>query len=229
MMSKKGIYGVFLLLWPLLSHAWPEFQRPDFVKQDWVAANMVRNGMPMYIENISCDCPYENILVFYRKLWKNMDDKGFVETDLGELKQISRGDEHYFYSVQVKADVANSERSVGRLVISEIPKAGSPAVVLGEGIPMMGDSVVMTDIYDAMPGKKSRTVLLVNTRSIVQNMQFYRSHYEKLGWKSFLFPVNPDLGSQALSYQMGDTDVNVTITDQFGASVVLVNEVKTAF
>lgn len=218
-----------LLLLPLAALAWPRFDRPDDVKVDWVASDVVRNGVPMYIENIHCDCAYEKILAFYRKLWANIDEKGYVETDLGKMQQISRGDEKYFYSVQVMPDPTDLEKSQGRLVISEMPNKENQNVVLGEGVPMLNDSKVMTDIYDSMPGKKSRTVMLLNANSIVENMQFYRAHYESLGWKSFLFPVNPDVGSQALSYQQGNVDVNIAIHDEEGVSVVVVNEVKTSF
>jgi hypothetical protein len=218
-----------LLVLPFVAQAWPRFDRPENVKVDWVANDVVRNGVPMYIENISCDCAHEKVLDFYRKLWAEIDEKGFVETDLGEYQQISRGDEDYFFSVQIKSDPYDSEKSLGRLVISEMPNKDNQNPVLGEGLPMPADSRVMTDIFDSMPGKKSRTVMLLNTKSIVENMRFYRSHYEALGWKSFLFPVNPDVGSQALSYQQGNMDVNITIHDDSGVSVVVVNEVKTSF
>lgn len=218
-----------LCLQSYLVQAWPDFDKPDDVKVEWVANDIIRNGVPMYIENIRCDCEYERILAFYRKLWADMDNKGYVETDLGSMKQISRGDDRYFYSVQVMNDPKDFKKSRGRLVISEMPNKDNQNVVLGEGIPMPGDSKVMTDIYDGMPGKKSRTVMLLNNKSIVENMQFYRSHYESRKWKSFLFPVNPDVGSQALSYQQGNTDVNITVHDEAGVSVVVFNEVKTSF
>ncbi len=229
MLTRSWMTCGLLLIWPMFLQAWPKFDRPDFIKTDWVAGNIVRNGMPMHIENITCDCSYEKILDFYRTLWADIDEKGFVETDLGDLQQISRGDEKYFYSVQIKADPGDAQRSVGRLVITEMPGPDGQKVVLGEGIPMLNDSTVMTDIVDTMPGKVSRTVLLVNSKGIVENMTFYRSHYQTLGWKSFLFPVNPNMGSQALSYQNGKDDVNITITDESGSSVVLVNHVKATF
>jgi hypothetical protein len=215
----------------MLVQAWPSFDRPDFVETDWTADDMVYNGIRMYIENIHCDCQYEKILAFYRKHWAEgeIDEKGFVENDLGELKQISRGDEKYFFSVQVKPDPQDGEKSVGRLVISELPGNRSAKVELGSGVPMMGNSEVVSDVSDSMPGKRARTVVLLNEKSIVDNMSFYRTRYESAGWNSFLTPVDPSVGSQALSYRKDGVDVNIAIHDQAGVSVVLFNEVKTAF
>ena len=230
-MNKHGLLAWIFLLLPVLAQAWPTFDRPDFVETDWTANDMVYNGVHMYIENIHCDCQYEKILNFYRKHWAEgeIDEKGFVENDLGELKQISRGDEKYFFSVQVKSDPKDAEKSVGRLVITELPGNRSTTVALGSGVPMMGNSEVVSDISDAMPGKRARTVLLLNEKSIVDNMDFYRMHYENAGWNSFLTPVDPSVGSQALSYRKNGVDVNIAIHDQAGVSVVLFNEVKTAF
>ena len=230
-MNKCGWLAWIFLLLPVLAQACPTFDRPDFVETDWTANDMVYNGVHMYIENIHCDCQYEKILNFYRKHWAEgeIDEKGFVENDLGELKQISRGDEKYFFSVQVKSDPTDAEKSVGRLVITELPGNRSTTVALGSGVPMMGNSEVVSDISDAMPGKRARTVLLLNEKSIVDNMDFYRIHYENAGWNSFLTPVDPSVGSQALSYRKNGVDVNIAIHDQAGVSVVLFNEVKTAF
>lgn len=228
--SRRAALVAFVAaLLPVLAQAWPSFDRPDFVETDWVAGDMVYNGNRMYIENITCDCHYEKILAFYRKHWAEIDEKGFVENDLGELQQISRGNEDYFFSVQVKRDPADPEKTVGRLVITELPGKRSVKVVLGSGVPMMGDSEVVSDISDAMPGKRARTVLLLNEKSIVDNMDFYRSHYEKAGWNSFLVPVDPSVGSQALSYRKDSVDINIAIHEQAGVSVVLFNEVKTVF
>jgi hypothetical protein len=230
-MNKLRLLAWVFLVLPALAQAWPSFDRPDFVETDWTADDMVYNGVRMYIENIHCDCQYEKILNFYRKHWAEgeIDEKGFVENDLGELKQISRGDENYFFSVQVKPDPKDAEKTVGRLVISELPGNRSTKVILGSGVPMMGDSEVVSDISDAMPGKRARTVLLLNEKSIVDNMDFYRMHYESAGWNSFLTPVDPSVGSQALSYRKDSVDVNIAIHEQEGVSVVLFNEVKTAF
>jgi hypothetical protein len=229
MNSCRFIALLVLVCLPWAVEAWPSFDRPDFIETDWVANDLVYNGNHMYIENFHCDCQYEKILDFYRKQWSNIDDKGYVENDLGELKQISRGNEEYFFSVQVKSDPENTEKSVGRLVIRELPGQRSTRIVLGSGVPMMGNSEVVSDISDAMPGKRARTVVLLNEKSIVDNMDFYRNHYESAGWNSFLTPVDPSVGSQALSYRKDGVDVNVAIHEQAGVSVVLFNEVKSAF
>ncbi|MEZ5539498.1 MAG: hypothetical protein R3E63_06000 [Pseudomonadales bacterium] len=230
-MNRRWLAFYFFLLLPTWAQAWPSFDRPDFIETEWTADDMVYNGVRMYIENIHCDCQYEKILNYYRKHWAEgeIDEKGFVENDLGELKQISRGDEKYFFSVQVKADPLDAEKSVGRLVITELPGNRATKVELGGGIPMVGNSEVVSDISDSMPGKRARTVVLLNEKSIVDNMDFYRMHYENAGWSSFLTPVNPSVGSQALSYRKDGVDINIAIHEQAGASVVLFNEVKSAF
>ena len=77
-----------------------------------------------------------------------------------------------------------------------------------------------------MPGKRSRTVLMINSLTFQDNVDLYRNYYESKGWKSFLRPVNPSLGIQAISYGDRNVDANVVIHEEGGNSHILFNEIE---
>ena len=84
---------------------------------------------------------------------------------------------------------------------------------------------MINDVYDVMPGKKARTVLFTNDKTIMQNYDYYAKYYQSKGWKAYLGQINSEIGSQALSYSQENKDVNIVIYEQDGQTVVLYNEV----
>ena len=205
---------------------WPKFHQAPGMEVNWGADKMVYNGIHLKIETFTCECSSESILDYYRMRWGRLD-QGFVETESGPYRQIARSDGKYFFNVQVK-DVPDG--STGRLSISPIPQEKYGEVpVLGVGVPMLAGTQVINDISDSMPNKRSRTVMLINQSSMVENTKFYKRYYESRGWRPMMVTVDPKVGSQALSYQKKKQDANIVVLQQDGESHILFNEVKSVY
>lgn len=218
------IIGVSTVFAVLADFSWPSFHHAPGMTIDWQADRMVYNGLPMKVETFKCECSEESLLEYYRTRW-DRENKQIIENDLGAYKQIGFADRKYFYAVMVKPDSLDFEHSVGRITISEIPTAKHKAYVMGGGVPQVGETQIINDVHDAMPGRRSRTVLMNNSRSVSQNVEYYRKYYKKKGWKSYLRPINSEIGSQAISYSQDNKDVNIVIHSRDGKTQVLFNEV----
>lgn len=224
---RDFIFLLFLGLYLPIAYAefsWPTFHHAPGMEIDWTADRMIYNGMPMKVESFKCDCSAQDLLDYYRARWEK-ERKQVVENNLGTFRQIAYGDRKYFHAVMVKPDSRNPKQSSGRITISEIPSANQKSYMLGAGVPQTGDTRIINDVHDAMPGKRSRTVLMSNSRSVQQNYEFYSNYYQAKGWKSYLRPINPSIGAQAISYSKGNRDINIVIHTEGGESQILFNEV----
>lgn len=208
---------------------WAEFQWPTFhyapgMEIIWTADRMVYNGMPMKVENFKCECSVEEILAYYRGRWEK-ERKKVVENDLGVYLQIGFADRKFFYAIVVRPDSLDFEHAVGRITISEMPNARMKRYVMGNGVPKPADSHIINDVQDAMPGKRSRTILMSNDGTVQENADYYRNYYRSKGWKSYLRPINNEIGAQAISYSLENKDVNIVIHTRDGRSQILFNQV----
>jgi hypothetical protein len=191
---------------------------------EWTADRMMYNGMPMKVETFKCDCSDQHLIDYYRQRWEK-EKKQVVENRLGTFRQIGYADRKLFHAVMVKPDSLDPNQSVGRITVSEIPGDDQKSYVLGEGVPQTGDTRVINDVYDSMPGKRSRTILMHNGKSVQENYDFYTNYYRAKGWKSYLRPISSSIGAQAISYSLKNKDVNIVIYQQGGRSQILFNEV----
>jgi len=224
----KSLLLCLLLLASLPVFAWPTFKHAPGLEIEWATEKMIYNGLPMKVENFKCDCSMEDVLEYYRRYW-GRKKQGYVENDLGDYQQLVRGEKKYLYTVMVKAAPDNFDHSVGRLVISPIPDEEQERYVMGEGVPAKGDPTVVSDVYDAVPGKRSRTVLMMSNLSVEENAKYYHNYYTTRGWKPYLRPMADDMGVQALSFSHKKKDTNIVITDVGFQTSVLYNEVTDSF
>lgn len=230
-MKDKIFAFAFSVLLSLLASAtahasWPHFPHAPNMESEWIADQLVYNGVPMWVEQFHCICSTEKVLDYYRRRWGRLE-YSYVENQVGEFKQISRGDEGFFYTVQVKEKPNSEGESHGRLSITAVPPHGSEPPELGAGVPQPGFSQILNDIHDAVPGKKIRTVALYNDLDMMSNTNYYRAYFSQKGWKSMLQTVAPEKGSQALSFTKEGRDVNIVIYPGLnGQSNILYNEVE---
>ncbi len=224
---SKAWWVCLLLTFSIKANAgWPTFPHAPGMESKWIADQLVYNGVPMWVEEFSCICRPEKVLDYYRRRWGRLKH-GFVESEFRGFQQINRGEEGFFFSVQIKEKNNGEGESEGRLSITVVPPKGSESPVLGSGIPQPDFTSVLNDVQDAVPGKRIRTLALYNDIDMMTNTNFYRTHFAERGWKSMLQTVSPKQGSQALSFTRKNKDVNIVIyTGQNGQSNILYNEVE---
>ena len=200
----------------------PDFPPPPDAKVETVSASGSMNGVPISTRRFSVELPGEQVLEFYRKLWRKPvgGHPGFTEGRINEWQIISRIEGDYLLTVQVAE--ASYNQSSGYLALSDY--RDRVRVVSSRKFPQMRDSVVVNHLTADDPGKKSETLLIRNEFSPTSNATYYRDHYLHRGWNSRV--DQPMEGGHVMSYQRDDETIDIVI-QQFGEGTYIVaNQVR---
>lgn len=223
--------GLLLVSSLCMAKGLPDFKAAKFMRVTIVANAMVYNGLPMRAYEFTASKGVDKVEAFYTRLW----GKELKKSQAGQWTVLSHFDGTYLFSVQVEED--DMQRAVGLLSVSE-PGAVSAKFKLGEGFPMPPSSTVVNDISAQDLGKNSRTLVLVNDRSMSSNRRFYRRHYEQRGWVE-LMPSDPKAkkvggrrsssggpdSTNALLMSKGGDELNMNFERVDGRTVVVAVEV----
>lgn len=160
------------------------FPPPPKARVDNVGDENQALGMQLSIRRFETDSAPEQVLAFYRKLWKGR----VAESEMSPWRMIGRLVDDRYQNVQVQA--ASGGGSWGYLSISDLPeqarkKRYAPDAMGGQ-FPRMSGSRVLDDQHSRDPGKEGQTLLLVNGFSVNSNASFYRQHYQGQGWRLVL-------------------------------------------
>ena len=228
MMRLVHIYALFLTL--LVSSpivlAKPNFPAPPDAQVASVAENMIYNSMPMSVRKFSSKDSAEKILAFYRKLWRAPvapGFPGFKEEELDNWKVITRPEDGYMMSVQVKPGLGKG--SIGLLGLGKLD-AVDGKVTLGKGFPKLADSRVVNDIAHHDAFKKGRTIMLQNKFSLTSNVQYYRDHYGSRGWNPVLDSTSVPGYMHTFIFRKGNNEVSLTVARTKSGSQVVANMVE---
>ncbi|WP_374351288.1 hypothetical protein [Chitinimonas sp.] len=143
-----------------------------------VADDMVMNGVPMSVRQLSSDKPPAELIAFYRQAWAQADQPAPVEYPLPPWQVIGVARGKCFYTFQVQAQGSGAS---GFLAISHA-RSGVRATPGGR-FPMPSASELINDIVHRDIGKNGRTVFLRNGLSMEGNAVFYRDNLADQGWQ----------------------------------------------
>ena len=233
-MFEHPIYGLIvfcmLLLSPQAMAGKPDFPAPPKASVEWVGKNVDVNGIKSAIRAFHTKRSIESVVHFYRKIWKRpvgKDLPGYMESiDAAPWYVISRIEDDYLLSVQVRVKDNDQSGSWGYLSMSPLPKSSKKEPKLAKAVPRIPGTYILNEMKSKDPGKDASTVLLSNQHSVRNNADYYRSHYQSKGWTTET--------DQGLGYDEGHSLVfknrrnRVTIMllkDQFYTRIV-VNSVK---
>ena len=198
------------------SAGWPRVVEPPASTVEQIGGNVAYNSVPMQIYVYTSKLSPERVLAFYRDRWSD----GFVENAYEGWRQISRLEDEYFITVQVGPGEGRGTR--GRISIMHLHER--PVDNPGAGVPKLQGTVVMNDTVSSDPGRKNRTVAMINTYSVESNADYYRRHYLERGWSTTL---KQDMGGNHMTvYRKGTDEVTVVINKGDGGSMIVINEVK---
>ena len=164
------------------AHAAPEeFPAPSWLNRVQVGEKMIINGIPSVVQHFEAYEEINELLEFYRKEWNDSTSEtpGYREAQVAPWYIISRLEGSYLYTVQVQEEGAFKIR--GYLAIADL-KAMKKTLKNNSLVPRMSGSRIVNDVTSFDPGKKGRTLMLVNTFSVASNANFYRNHYLERGW-----------------------------------------------
>ena len=194
---------------------------PSWVEKVEVADSMIINGLPSTVHYFKSDKGLDELLRFYRQRWDSGDKKkpGYREVEFAPWHIISRLEDDKRYLLTVQARSAGPLAAHGYLAIADL-KGMKNKSDRGRGIPKMKDSRVVNDLTSFDPGKKGRTVLVVNNYSVASNSAYYRKYYSGRGWGKSI-DIEKD-GSQVLAFTRFGKEVNVVISQNFSSTTQVV-------
>lgn len=228
----KYVIAFSLTCFTLSAFAGPRFDPPPRATVEWVAPDTQAEGMQLQIRRFEVpSMTVEDVLKFYRQKWKELA----AETELPPWQMIGtkQGGEYWNVQVQPRSDGG----AWGFLSVSDLPDMidkgkpiGSNATKgTGKNFPMMGGSVVISDLSQKDIGSTGRTLLLENDFSVSSNANFYRNYYESRGYNTMADQADARANSHVLVMNKMNKGVSVTINKVEGKTSIVANEVKSGF
>lgn len=217
---------VLLLLTGELLAGVPEIPAPRWMNPVLVADNMIINGLFSRVHHFTVDRPADDVLQFYRSKWQTAGgggaDKGYHEAKAEFWHVISRlEDQRYLLTVQVKG--TGTFTSSGYLAVGDLKKTEKKREP-GQDVPRMQGSKVVNDLISVDPGKRGRTLLVMNTYSIRSNSDFYRKYYTNRHWAPLI-----DLqqnGGHVLAFRKYGREAHLVISKNFGTTQIVINQIE---
>ncbi len=221
-MKRLLLMTCLLALSGLVSAAAPDFPAPPDARVTTVSEASTVNGLPISIRRFEVKRPVEWVLKYYRNRWQYSAREGvpgYLETEFGEWKMITRSEGDWFMSVQVQPDSFSS--SWGHLALSNLKRGSFKA--LGSGVPMMNGSKVLNDTPSSDPGRKARTVMLSNSFSVSSNATYYRDYYTGRGWQIAMDMPIANGKHHALLFKRGTAEAQLTLQPAGDGTAVVAN------
>jgi hypothetical protein len=205
--------------------ACPEFPTPEGAALKWVAPNVVFNGAPLQVKELTTRDTPKQLLEFYRRKW-GAEQPYYHEYQLeGWQAAIAALRRKCFYTVQAKSD--GNGGTFALLSVSTTPEGGSLKTP-GAGFPLAPGSRVVNDIEHYDGGKNGRTLLLVNDLAPDTNVAYYRRALGGDGWTAVLDKSveTPKGSARVLVLKRGYHETSISITPHGGSgSSLLVTSV----
>ncbi len=212
--------GMCLFAAAFVASAKTEFPAPKDAKVDIVSEDMVLNGITMSAWELRSQRQPENVLAFYRDFWAQGTNgqPGFTEQTLGEWRVVTHVDQKkgLVYTVQARPTIGGTLALLG--VSNLLRSRATPRTDLGSDIPKIAGSQVQNDLVAQDLGVFSRTILLSNTHSVQQNLDFYIDHFKRKGWKIEHGIAIGQKGGGALTVVDGGSRWSFTFSSQSGAT-----------
>jgi len=225
--AQAAALGAAMLSVPVLGASpppCPEFPAPDGGRLKWVAPNIVFNGAPLQVKELTTRDSPKQVIEFYRRKW-GAEKPYFHEYPLeGWDAAIATLRKDCFYTVQIKAD--GNGGTVALLGVSTRPE-GVTLKTPGAGFPLAPGSRVINDIEHYDGGKNGRTLLLTNNLAPDTNAAYYRRALAGDGWTAvFDKAVDAPKGTaRVLVFKRGYHETSISITPDGSGSSLLVNSV----
>ncbi len=203
-----------LLLLAAPCRAWVGVEAPPAATLEWVAEDMVHNGVPMRIQFFRSKAAPGEVLADYRRRWSDGARRQYVENRIGPWKVISHAVGEFFISVQVRPAAGGSEG-----YLAQRPLALKTRSVLGLGVALPPGSEVVNDILDRDARRPSRTLLAFNSLSVDDNAAFFRENYPRNGWSLASDAKGRNGGRQMLLQRPGE-ELSLALVSRAGRTAL---------
>ena len=193
---------------------------PSWVTKTAVADEMIINGLPSTVHHFTADRTLEALLAFYRQRWdeRHAGRAGYREVVVDPWHVISRLEGFYLLTVQAReTDAFTCE---GYLAIADLKNIRTRHV-RGRSVPQLAGSRVVNDLTSTDPGRKGRTLMIVNRYAVSRNRDFYRDHFLDRGWRRLQDQANDD--AHVLSFRRLGAEAHIVIKPSSEGAVTVSN------
>lgn len=216
---NRLVVALLILLDLSPAWAWVKIEEPPLSTVEWVAQDMVFNGIPMRMQTFHSKASANEVLAHYRQLWSPGGRRQYVENDLGPWRTISRQQDDFFITVQVRRAADGTEGYLSqRLFKIEAQPVATRRFDLPPGTKLVNDIVTRDS------GRSARTVLAFNNLSVDDNAAFFRKQYTQAGW-SIASDAKAD-DKRQMVLQRANEELSVAIASQPGGTAVAATQVS---
>lgn len=208
-----------------LNHKLPVMEVIPGMHLEWIAEQIVMNGLPMSIRGFTSDKTPDEVLQFYERKWKARGLAQTAKSDYGDAKTVGMEYRSHYYSVQVE------ERSFGSEGVLTVSQAFSELNPDKETrFPLAPGSEVVSKVESRDLAARAETLVVTNRSSVASNASYFKTALSRDGWVQQSFAAEAPAGERVLNFQRGSHLCQVTIvkhSPQYpGRTVVLVHWIK---
>ncbi|WJN61009.1 hypothetical protein [Pseudomonas sp. SO81] len=153
-----------------------DFPTMDDMQLTTVAEAMQWNNMPMSVKGFRTDAALQTVLAFYQERWAGAEDI----TTFGAWQQVLHLNEDCMMMVQARTV---GSQTTGRLMLVNPPADEQVRRVLGAGVPVPPDAVVVTDMQSQDAHRDGQLVMLLHPDSIAGAVSWYQTEMVRSGWQ----------------------------------------------
>jgi hypothetical protein len=204
-----------LLLLSFPASAWMTVEEPPQATLEWVAKDMVYNGVPTRIQFFRSKAAPQDVLAYYRQRWTENGQRRYVENRPGPWKSISRAVGDFFVTVQVRRAADGGAEGY----LSQRPLKTPPTPALGQGFALPQGSSVVNDIQSRDGDQQARTLLAFNSLTVDGNAAFFRSSLADEGW-GVVSDAAARNGGRQLVLRRGSDELSIAMTARRSGTAV---------
>lgn len=160
---------------------WPPLDAPPRSSVQWVAQDMVNNGVPMRIQSFQATASVADVVSFYQQHWAGLSEAPPAVNKVGGWQVVGQKSGDYYLTVQVKPGTNSTAQ--GFLAASRIDGLMAGTNRTDTTFPRLSGSSVVSDVDANDDGKISKTLLSSNSYSLESNAEYYRSTLTTQGWE----------------------------------------------
>lgn len=195
------------------------------MRLEWVARNMIYNGIPMSIRRFSIGSSATTVMHYYASRWKGKGAVRVAHSKTGQFEVIGVGHRQFYDTVQVRDVDGGSE---GVLVVPRFLRASE--YDFSSKFPLPPETDLLTKVESVDAGVKAETLVLKSRRSVHFNATWMETTLIRQSW-TLQSTVSRSAGNRRqLNFQRGSQRCQITISaknDRTGLGVlILVNWVK---
>ncbi len=191
---------------------------PEQATVTTVSDGMLVNGKKVKAWTFSGQLSSTEIAAYYTQLWQGRSDK-FDDQTLSGWRIINAVIDDIHYSAKIPE--LNAEDNL--TYVSSMEEPDSDLIKLDkalENFPKPLGTYVVTDVKAKDGVKLSNTLLMRNSLSIAENLNFYDSYFKKYGWDIDTSAYTQDQQSGVFMARKGPENINITFDRERQYSII---------